>query len=177
MICNQCGERPASVLVKQKRNGQLTERHLCHVCAAENHNLNLAFEQDPLAIHQLLSNWFPVHSPSVNPVKKEVTVCPSCGFTFNNFLKLGKFGCATCYEAFESNLEEIFKRLHNGNKEHTGKIPAFYGSTLKIKKEIEELRKQLKISIEEEEFEEAAKLRDQVRELNKQLEGGADHGD
>ncbi|TAA67130.1 UvrB/UvrC motif-containing protein [Planococcus salinarum] len=177
MICSQCGERPASVLVKQKRNGQLIERHLCHVCAAENHSLNLAFEQDPLAIHQLLSNWFPTQSPSVNPFKKEVSVCPSCGFTFNDSLKLGKFGCATCYDAFESNLEEIFKRLHNGNTEHTGKIPASYGSTLKLKKEIEELRKQLKVSIEAEEFEEAVKLRDQVRELNKELERGATHGD
>src|SRR5690606_28305182 len=112
-----------------------------------------------------------------SPVKKEVLVCPSCGFTFNDFLKLGKFGCATCYDAFESSLEEIFKRLHNGNTEHTGKIPASYGSTLKLKKEIEELRKQLRVSIEAEEFDEASKLRDQVRVLNKELEGSANNDD
>ena len=176
MICNQCGERPASVIVKQMRQGQLTERHLCHVCAAENHSLNIAFEQDPMAIHQLLSNWFPNQQKTVHPVRKETAVCPTCGFTFTNFLELGKFGCANCYEAFDSHLDEIFKRLHNGNTEHTGKIPASYGSTLKIKKEIEELRKQMKVSIESENFEEAAKLRDEVRALTSQLEGGASNG-
>lgn len=176
MICDQCGERPASVIVKQNINGQMTERQLCHVCAAGNHNFNIVFEQDPLAIHQLLSNWFPNQQTSPNPIKKEVAVCPSCGFTFNKFLKLGKFGCAECYEVFESQLDEIFKRLHNGNSEHTGKIPASYGSTLKIKKEIEELRKQMKSSIEQENFEEAAKLRDQVKALNVELEGSASDG-
>lgn len=175
MICNQCNERPASVSVKQKRNEQLIERHLCYVCAAESHNLNLAFEHDPLAIHQLLSNWFPLQPPSISTVQKEVLVCSTCGFTFNNFLKLGKFGCANCYETFELNLEDIFKRLHNGNKEHAGKIPDSYGSRLKIKKEIEELRKQLKISIETEEFEKAARLRDEIRELINELERSANH--
>lgn len=173
MICDQCGERPAAVIVKQMRQGQLTERHLCHVCAAENHNVNIAFEQDPLAIHQLLSNWFPNQQQAVNPVRKETVVCPSCGFTFNKFLELGKFGCADCYDNFGAHLDEIFKRLHNGNTEHTGKIPASYGNTLKIKKEIEELRKQMKASIEEENFEEAARLRDKVRVLTSELEGGA----
>jgi protein arginine kinase activator len=177
MICDQCGERPASVIVKQNVQGQTTERHLCHVCAAENHNLNFVFEQDPLAIHQLLSNWFPKQHTSVSPIKKEVAVCPSCGFTFTKFLELGKFGCATCYEAFDSQLENVFKRLHNGNSEHNGKIPASYGSTLKIRKEIEELRKLMQASIENENFEEAAKLRDEIKELNLQLEGGASNGD
>lgn len=178
MICDQCGERPASVIVKQTQNGQVMERHLCHVCAAGNQSINIAFEQDPLAIHQLLSNWFPApKQTSVSPVRKEEAVCPTCGFTFSKFLKLGKFGCASCYEAFEPQLDEIFKRLHNGNTEHTGKIPASYGNTLKIKKEIEELRKQMKLSIDEEDFEQAASLRDEIKGLNAQLEGGVSNGD
>ncbi|PSL29673.1 protein arginine kinase activator [Planomicrobium soli] len=176
MICDQCGERHASVIVKQKQQGQTTERHLCHVCAAGTQSINIAFEQDPMAIHQLLTNWFPNQQTTVNPVRKEVAVCPSCGFAFTKFLKLGKFGCASCYDAFEPQLDEVFKRLHNGNTEHNGKIPASYGNTLKIKKEIEKLRKQMKTSIEEEDFEGAAKLRDEIRLLNSQLEGGVSNG-
>jgi protein arginine kinase activator len=171
MICDQCGKRPASVIVKQIAQGKMTEQHLCPICAAENHNLNVAYEQDPLAIHQLLSNWFPTQQNSINPVKKEIAVCP-----FSKFLELGKFGCASCYETFDSQLDGIFKRFHNGNSTHTGKIPASYGSTLKIKKEIEELRKQIQISITEENFEEAARLRDEIKGLNLQLEGGAADG-
>lgn len=176
MICDQCGKRPASVIVKQMVQGKMMEQQLCPICATENHNLNIAFEQDPLAIHQLLSNWFPTQQNSINPVKKEIAVCPVCSFTFSKFLELGKFGCASCYETFDSQLDGIFKRFHNGNSTHTGKIPASYGSTLKIKKEIEELRKQIQISITEENFEEAARLRDEIKGLNLQLEGGAAGG-
>lgn len=176
MICDQCGERSASVIVKQQQQGQIVELNLCHICAAENHSINIAFEQDPLAIHQLLSNWFPNSQASINPVKKEVVTCPTCGFTFSKFLRIGKFGCASCYDAFSPQLNEIFKRFHNGNTEHTGKIPASYGTTLKIKKEIEELRKQMQISIQGEHFEEAARLRDEVKILNAKLEGGMPNG-
>ena len=67
--------------------------------------------------------------------------------------------------------------MQNGNTEHTGKIPASYGTTLKIKKEIEELRKQMQAAIQDENFEEAARLRDHVKLLNEKLEGGGDVGD
>lgn len=177
MICEQCGERPATVIVKQNQQGHLTEKHLCHVCAAENHNISFSFDQDPMAIHNLLANWFPKQQAAVTPVRKEVPTCSSCGFTFQKFLSLGKFGCAECYSTFSSQLVEILKRVQNGNTEHTGKIPASYGTTLKIKKEIEELRKQMQAAIQDENFEEAARLRDQVKVLNEKLEGGGDIGD
>lgn len=175
MICEQCGERPATVIVKHNQQGQVTERHLCHVCAAEDHSINFSFDQDPMAIHNLLANWFPKQQQAVvSPVRKEVPTCSSCGFTFQKFLNLGKFGCAECYNTFSPQLNEILKRVQNGNTEHTGKIPASYGTTLKIKKEIEELRKQMQYAIQEENFEEAASLRDEVKVLNVKLEGGGD---
>lgn len=172
MICDQCGERSASVIVKQQQQGKIVELNLCHVCATKNHGINMTFEQDPLAIHQLLSNWFPNSQTSINPIRKEVATCPSCGYTFSKFLRMGKFGCADCYDTFSPHLDEIFKRFHNGNTEHTGKIPTSYGTTLKIKKEIEKLRKQMRVSIQEENFEEAARLRDEVKVLSSKLEGG-----
>lgn len=177
MICDQCKERQASVLVKQHFQGQMIERHLCHVCAAKNTGFELSSEQDPLSINQLLAHWFPGGNTSVNRVKQEETVCPSCSLTFSRFLKLGKFGCATCYEAFAPQLGEVLGRLHNGKTRHEGKVPASFGQTLAIRRQIEELRKQMKHSIEQEEFEEAAKLRDEVKTLTLQLEGGASHDD
>lgn len=177
MICEQCGERPATVIVKHNHQGHVTERHLCHVCAAENHSVNFSFDQDPMAIHNLLANWFPKQQAAVSPVRKEVAACPSCGFTFQKFLSLGKFGCSECYNTFSPQLNEILKRVQNGNTEHTGKIPASYGTTLKIKKEIDELRKRMQSAIQDENFEEAAKLRDEVKTLNAKLEGGGNDGD
>ncbi|ANU15790.1 nucleotide excision repair protein [Planococcus maritimus] len=177
MICEQCGERPATVIVKENQQGHLIEKHFCHVCAAENHNINFSFDQDPMAIHNLLANWFPKQKSAVSPVRRDALTCPRCGFTFQKFLSLGKFGCAECYSTFSPQLTEILKRVQNGNTEHTGKIPASYGTTLKIKKEIEELRKQMQAAIQEEDFEEAARLRDQVKLLNEKLEGGGNIGD
>lgn len=176
MICEQCGERPATVIVKQNAQGHITEKHLCHVCAAESHSINFSFDQDPMAIHNLLANWFPKQKAAVSPVKKEAPTCSTCGFTFQRFLSLGKFGCAECYDTFSPQLTEILKRVQNGNTEHTGKIPASYGTTLKIKKEIEELRKQMQYAIQEEDFEEAASLRDEVKILHAKLEGGGSDG-
>lgn len=177
MICDQCGKRQASVFVKQHFEGQLIERHFCHVCAADHTGFNLAFEQDPLSINQLLAHWFPGQGTAPSPVRKEEAHCPSCNFTFSQFLKLGKFGCASCYEAFAPQLDEVLSRLHNGKMEHTGKVPGSFGDTLAIRKQIEELRKQMQLSIEQEEFEQAAKLRDEVKALNLQLEGGASDDD
>lgn len=175
MICEHCHERPANVVVKQSYNGQLTESHLCHVCAAENHHIQPLFDQDPLSIHQLLAHWFPeMQQTAMNPRKTATAVCPSCGFSLGKFQKVGKFGCATCYETFAPQLDEMLKRLHNGRAEHQGQVPDSFGHSLKIRREIEELKRQMKLAIEEENFETAAALRDQIRVLTSELEAGGE---
>ncbi|AQQ51737.1 UvrB/UvrC motif-containing protein [Planococcus lenghuensis] len=175
MICDQCHERPATVTVTQNQQGDVTERHLCHVCAAENHHIHNLFDQNPFSIHELLSNWLPMQQhPTRNRKTNEQAVCSKCGFSFGKFMKLGKFGCSECYEAFAPQLDEMFRRLHNGHTEHTGKVPVSFGRTLKVKKQIDELRRKMKSSIAEEQFEQAAAFRDQIRELNAQLDAGGE---
>jgi len=94
--------------------------------------------------------------------------------TFQQFLQNGKFGCAHCYKSFDSKLSSILKRLHGGNTVHQGKIPARMGGNLHLQKEMHQLREELQQMVSNEQFEEAANIRDQIRALEKKLlgEGG-----
>lgn len=176
MICENCNQRPVKVTVKQVHNGEKVQRNLCEVCAQSLHPFQMDFQQDPLSLHQLLSNWFGVQENEQvqQQPKLKVQACTSCGWTFRQFLNQGKFGCATCYESFHEQLPDVFKRLHNGNIKHVGKSPGAFGQTLQIKKQIETIRLHMKSAIEVENFEEAARLRDEARSLEEQLQSGGD---
>jgi protein arginine kinase activator len=103
------------------------------------------------------------------PVKPEVAgaiKCPDCGFTYQDFKKIGRVGCGQCYEAFKKQLTPILKRIHGADR-HIGKVPLRAGKTVKETKTIQELQRQMEKAIQTEEFEEAARLRDKIRELEK----------
>ncbi len=99
--------------------------------------------------------------------------CDTCGLTHAQFGQIGRFGCSRCYEAFGDTLVPLLRRLH-GNPKHLGKVPLRAGADVKIKKEIEGLREKLQKRVAEEAFEEAARIRDEIRRLEGgvHLEGG-----
>ena len=106
--------------------------------------------------------------------KKQQNTCPSCGFTYQKFLKIGKFGCAQCYDTFRTQLPPVLKRLQADVK-HVGKIQTEEKQTLNYQKQIESIRQQMQRAIAEERFEEAARLRDEVRAIEQRLHvGGVD---
>lgn len=88
--------------------------------------------------------------------------------TYSQFSKVGRFGCSSCYKYFNDRLDPLFKRVH-GNTTHMGKVPVRVGSHIQAKRKIEGLRQELQQKIAEEEFEKAAKLRDEIRELEKDI--------
>ncbi len=90
--------------------------------------------------------------------------------TYQQFIKIGRFGCAHCYETFREQLAPILKRLHTGNIEHGGKLPKRIGGSLHIKKQVQKLKAELQSLITDEEFEQAAKIRDQIRSLEKKYQ-------
>ena len=182
MICKNCKQRNAKVTVTQVVNGQNLEHHYCEVCATQFYPFSVEFKQEPIKIHQLLSNWFGMPTgQGTEEVEKKITknedTCPKCGFTYRRFLKEGKLGCFNCYDAFSDQLPQIFNRLQAGTK-HIGKQPKFVNSTNALKRKIEEVRSSLRIAIEEERFEDAAILRDEARalELKLQVGGGEQSG-
>jgi len=97
--------------------------------------------------------------------------------TFPQFLKVGRFGCSHCYEAFKEQLKPVLRRLHSGNWTHNGKIPKRIGGGIHLRKQIEELKSILKDSINNEEFEKAAEIRDEIRNLEKNLAASHEGGE
>ncbi|MBM7707487.1 UvrB/UvrC motif-containing protein [Chryseomicrobium aureum] len=173
MICENCKQRPAHVKMTVTQNGEPFTRHLCDVCASQLHPFQN--QQDPLTVHQLLTNLFtPEQTKTQASREKSQWSCPNCGWTYERFVHRGKFGCAECYETFGNALPPVMKRLHNGNAEHIGQVPEAYEETRDLKRRIEDIRSRMQQAIAEEEFETAATLRDQARELEAKLSKGGD---
>jgi len=175
MKCNECKKRPASLHFTQIINGQKTEIQVCEVCATKKGYVN--HKEDAYSLHDLLTGLFNFSSSQIdlqNPSlfdEIEELKCPKCNITFHDFQRIGKFGCASCYGTFKMKLDSIFRRVHSGNTKHNGKIPKRKGAHLHTKKEIELYRKKLQQLIEQEEFEKAAIVRDQIKNLEAKKEG------
>lgn len=100
------------------------------------------------------------------PIKSEKR-CPVCGRTISDFKRTGKLGCGECYRTFKPVMEETLRQIHSNSK-HSGKIPSKSGSELKQKRRIEALKAELQDAVRKEDYETAAKLHKQIRDM----EGG-----
>ncbi|GGE21212.1 protein-arginine kinase activator protein [Marinithermofilum abyssi] len=174
MLCQECGKRPATLHYTKIINGEKTEFHLCEVCAQEKGE-QMPGAEGGFSIHHLLSGLlnFDSHPQAGGQeqtgVKQETLRCPTCGLTYSQFSKIGRFGCSDCYQAFRERLGPLFRRVH-GHTAHRGKVPQRTGGQLKIQREIERLKSELNQRVANEEFEEAARLRDRIRALREKLE-------
>lgn len=174
MICEHCKQRHANVKVTQVVDDQQVNHHYCEICATQFYPTQLEHKQEPMKLHQLLSSWFgtPSMQQDVGNQMKQSSkqqTCPKCGFSYQRFLKEGKLGCAMCYETFRHELPPIFSRLQAAST-HIGKMPVDINNTIALKKKIKELRTEMQVAIVEERFEDAAKLRDEVKEIEYALQ-------
>ncbi len=166
MICQVCGKKTATTHVKTIVNGKLTELHLCSECAREK------------GYESLLSGWgFDFGSLLSGLIggsgREEAIRCEKCGTSFEEITKTGKLGCAHCYEAFRRQLLPMIQKIH-GTTRHKGKRPgssALCISTpnhqiVEVKgSPLEEKKRLLKKAIEAQAFEQAALLRDEIKEM------------
>lgn len=164
---------PATLHFTKIVNGEKTEFHFCEQCAREKGDA-IPGANNGFSIHNLLSGLLDFDTntgPSVLGKKPVQAVqCEKCGMTYSQFRKIGRFGCEQCYDKFSDRLEPLFRRIH-GTTVHVGKIPKRSGGRMHDKRELERMKKELKTLIEQEEFEQAAKLRDQIREMEKKVAG------
>ena len=165
MECQECHIRPAALHFTKIVNGDKVEYHLCEQCAKEKGHVMSA--SSSFTIHDLLSGLLNFDQPLGGKQEKKVSVleCPKCGLTYSQFAKSGKFGCDECYYTFDEKLDPVFRRVHSGNTLHKGKVPKRAGKDLNQKKQISALKEEMKKHIENEEFEQAADVRDEIRAL------------
>lgn len=167
MLCQMCGQHPATTHIKTIVNGKLTQAHLCADCAKKQGYGNL-FADWGSGFGSLLSGFMGSAAPA-----RQVTRCPGCGASFEDITRSGKIGCAECYHTFRGQLLPIIQRIH-GTAQHKGKVPG--SSALRVtdpnnkivaveETPLEEKKRLLKQAIETQDFERAAILRDEIKEL------------
>lgn len=169
MDCQECEQRAATLHFTQLINGKKIDTHLCDVCAKE---LGYVMHQEEsYSLHNLLAGLFNFESNQLktnqeSDYKQEVELCcPKCDLKLTDFKRTGKFGCAECYHTFSKQIDPILRRVHGGNTKHNGKIPKRQGDRLHIKKQVKLYQNELQQLIEREEFEEAAIIRDKIKEI------------
>lgn len=159
-------QREANVFFSKITNGVKEEYKVCDVCAKE---LGIIGSSGVMLNMNDFISDFVGKGIALKPAGRSL-VCPTCGCTLSEFSKTSKFGCSSCYEIFKNYLPPLMKRLH-GNAHHTGKFPEKAESINLKKNKLTELKKKMAKAVETEDFETAAALRDEIKELSKEIDG------
>ncbi|MHB8171922.1 MAG: UvrB/UvrC motif-containing protein [Thermincolia bacterium] len=173
MLCDKCQKKIANIHITRVINGQKKELMLCEKCArnSEELGIGLGVTNNKFGFFNLLSGLLTSDSKPPNAAFHYVdsASCQKCNYTYEQFQRTGKLSCGSCYGSFQYQLEGLLKRIHGANR-HTGKVPTRTGGSLKLIKEIDLYKRKLREVVEKEEFEEAASLRDRIRQLERKLD-------
>jgi len=161
MLCDICGKNPATVHLTEIIDESMNELHLCEECARQ----KSAQMEQQFGLSDLLAGLAEFEKPAKEAESLAVK-CADCGLTYADFKKIGRLGCGDCYNTFKKYLGPLLKKIH-GSNQHLGKSPLRVTKVLKKKIDLQDLRNRLQKAIESEAFEEAAKIRDQIKELEK----------
>lgn len=159
MLCDVCNKNTATVHLTEIVDEQMTELHLCEECARQ----KSAQMESQFGLSELLAGLAEFEKPAKKPEAVSLK-CENCGLTYNDFKKIGRLGCGECYGAFMKYLVPLLKKIH-GLGQHLGKLPVKEVKVSRKKMDLATLRDNLKKAIEDEAFEEAARIRDQIKEL------------
>jgi protein arginine kinase activator len=160
MSCDQCREREAVIHLTQIVNEQVTTLHLCERCAAEK-----GVESPGSAVKTPLGSFLAAmgKGPEQAASPRAADTCLRCGATFQDFRESGRLGCPDCYRTFEAPLRDLLRRLH-GSTHHLGERYAErQASSEEAREKAADLREQLRLAVETENFELAAELRDRLK--------------
>jgi protein arginine kinase activator len=163
MDCDQCHEREAVIHLTQIVNEQVTTLHLCERCAAEKGVESTgSVAKSPLGTF-LAAMGKELPDKAAPQAPGDRAACMRCGATLQDFRETGRLGCADCYRSFEAPLRDLLRRLH-GSTVHVGERYDDQGGGIQDPEGREaELKEQLRLAIETENFELAAELRDRLR--------------
>lgn len=172
MKCENCHEREATMHITTGKGFSKKEQFLCEQCADESFSTQYSsFSDDSFNIHQLLKSL--AHHKNITEQEQSAERCDTCGSTIETILQNGKFGCSECYESFGDKVQEIVTRVQHHQHAHVGKVPTRSAEHLKVKRQLDGLKHKLNELVDEQEFEEAAVVRDEI----KAIETAGDHND
>lgn len=167
MLCSHCNKNEANFHHTQIINGQYSQLHLCSECASKLGYLNIGINQG-FGFQDILNEFFGISSqkPSINQ-----KICPQCNTGIDAFLKSGIAGCEKCYDEFSDAVEKILSNIQPSST-HKGTISGEKGEKICSKNKLDSLKEDLKRAVIEERYEDAAKIRDMIKqEESKDTEG------
>ena len=161
MVCDVCNANAATVFLTQIVDGKMQKVNLCETCSKEKG----VTDPTGFALADLLLGL-----GAAQEIEKSGAVqkCPVCGFSQTDFKKTGRLGCPSCYDTFAEGLDSLLKAMHKGTS-HIGKIPARQMRGAHLENELKTLRSRLEKAITQENYESAAKIRDQIQQLEDQI--------
>ncbi len=163
MLCCICKEREATVHLTQIAGDKMQKVDLCEECAkTKGVNDPTGFSLADLLLGLGASQEMEQSAGGVD------LKCPRCGFTQADFKKAGRLGCPDCYRTFADGLDGLLKSMHKGTR-HMGKVPESLRQTRDISDRLKALQKKLTKAIQDENFEQAAQLRDEIKQITAKL--------
>jgi len=169
IVC-QCGKKLATIHVTEIVNGEKKEIHLCEDCAKKK-KLVFPATSSVVDLNEVLSGIVQAVGEGESDEMQKAT-CPECGMNFADFRSGGRFGCPNDYEAFRKGVDPLLERIH-GTTEHRGKkakAPAAQPQDDRLA----QLRLELRKAVADEAYERAARIRDQIYSLKKELGNATD---
>lgn len=170
MKCERCNKREATTHITKIVNGYREDYYLCPECAAKSDDYKEMKESMSFGIGDFLTGMFTGANKQSVIGDSVSDICPSCHMSYSEFMKKGKLGCGDCYSAFKNRIMRPLKQIH-GSVEHIGKTPHRSGNKLILNKKISVLEAELNDAVLRQDFETAAKLRDEIRDIKIQNNG------
>jgi len=169
MICQSCQKHDATVhqvQVKYDETGtpNIVQRHICQHCAKAS-GLPVAPAPQLPNVVQMLGKALlgPLSASMADAVKQAVPgepACPDCGWTPRDFRQTSRFGCPNDYDFFSDFVDNVLEKIH-GYTEH---------AKPEAENRLQQFREELEAAILTEDYETAARLRDSIQELERDLE-------
>ncbi|MEM1109287.1 MAG: UvrB/UvrC motif-containing protein [Planctomycetota bacterium] len=175
--CDKCNRPATHHSVEISKSGEKVAINLCDACAAEE---GLGMKSAHAPINELLTNFVKLHSGAAEAgdsggtgtskaASTKETACENCGMTFADFRENSLLGCSVCYKAFEQALSPLLERAHEGGTHHIGKVPRRAGVGEQRQMTMQRLRRQLDDAVLAEDYELAARLRDDIQQIEGDL--------
>jgi len=173
MKCEVCNQAEATISVVNILANQKCEMHMCAACADVSKIVMKSLQGSEVeaflqeTVQELSKAIEGILIPQTTPVvKKSIKKCDKCGITLDEIVKTGKLGCPYDYEIFGEDLKSGLRCMHNGGLKHTGKYPSSASNVEQLKL----LKEKLSKAVETENYEEAAALRDKIKNLQQKEE-------
>jgi protein arginine kinase activator len=159
MLCEECNQNVADVVITVLSNGKATTRHLCKECVAK---------METSIAKGDMSGFLTSVLTFLNKQPKEASLtCDACGLTYEEFQSTGRLGCTKCYQVFSEQLKPLLLRVHGRNL-HAGHVPQGHEKQRELEQSILDLKIKMELAICAENFEQAAEIRDEIKTLCEQ---------